>query len=145
MAMMLFVVSFFLTAVGKVWGGRISPGILGFNCAYATLFQPWTHDGLKSFHEEPFMYFGILLSGWITPVFLITMVFLMKKSTQHAARILRVALLVMFPACWIVFSREYVQPGPGYFLWTGAMILAVFSDSFERKSSLQSDTGLVPN
>ena len=139
-AMILFVVSFFVTAI-RVGEGRISPSILGYDCAYMTLFAPWTHNSLSSFHEEPLMYFAILISGWITPVFLITIGLLMKKSTHHAGQILRVALLLMFPACWIVFYHEHAQPGFGYFLWTGAMVLAVFSDSFERQRAHQVENG----
>lgn len=143
-AMAIFVGSFFVTAI-RVGGGRISPSIHGYDCAYMTLFAPWTHNSLTSFHEEPLTYFGILLSGWITPVFLITIGLLLKKSTHHAGQILRVVLLLMLPACWIVFYQEHAQPGFGYFLWTGAMMLAVFSDSFERKSSPQPNKGLVLN
>lgn len=144
-ALILFVVSFFVAAVGKVGGGGISPSIFGYDCAYITLLAPWTRESLSSFHEEPLLFFAILLSGWITPVFLITISLLMKKSTYHAGRILRVALLLIFPACWIVFSHENIRPGPGYFLWTGAMMLAVFSDLFERKSSPEPNEELVLN
>jgi hypothetical protein len=125
-AMVLFVASFFVTAVG----GGIAPSILGYECASMTLFAPWGPDGLRSLREEPLLYIALLLSGWINPVFLITMVLLRKKSTTNAGGKLRIVLLLMLPVCWIVFSKEHARPGFGYFFWTAAMVLALYSTSF---------------
>src|ERR1700686_468534 len=123
--MVLFVASFFVTAVGGVYGGRIAPSILGYECASMTLFAPWGPDGLRSLREEPLLYIALLLSGWINPVFLITMVLLRKKSTTNAGGKLRIVLLLMLPVCWIVFSKEHARPGFGYFFWPAAMVLAL--------------------
>jgi hypothetical protein len=39
---------------------------------------------------------------------------------------LRIVLIFMFTACWIVFYYEHLHPRLGYFLWTAAMLLVLF-------------------
>jgi len=132
-AMALYVASFFLSVVGRVYGGRVSPGIVGYECASMTLLSPWTPDALKSFPENPLLFIALVFSGWINLVFLITIGFLLKKGTTSATTMLRTALLLMMPACWIVFYQENATPGVGYFLWSVGMVVAIFSMSFERE------------
>lgn len=72
-------------------------------------------------------YFGILFSGWINPVFLITAISLLVRPHGKLGTILRIVLILMFAAPWIVFHKEHVYPVIGYYLWTAAMLLTVFS------------------
>jgi hypothetical protein len=102
-------------------------GIPGYLCAYTTIVLPWTSDGMRMLHHEPVDYFAILLSGWINPVFLITFVLLLINPRNRVAGILRIVLIFMFGACWIVFYYEHLHPRLGYFLWTAAMLLTLFA------------------
>jgi len=54
---------------------------------------------------------------------------------------LRIALLLMLPACWITFSEVHLHPRLGYFLWTAAIVLGVFSDLFSREDVVQEARG----
>lgn len=137
-AMVLYVASFFLIA-GREFFGEYP----GYWCAYVTLLLPWSRDGLNSLHERPLLYFAILLSGWITPMFLLTLGFLLKKSAHNIGQILRIVLLLMLPACWIVFSQERLRPSCGYYIWTGAMLLALFSSSFSNRTITSGADGSV--
>jgi hypothetical protein len=125
--MVLYIVSFFLTAVKDTFASTSASGYPGYLCAYLTLLSPWGHDGLRMLQASPVDYFAVLVSGLINPVFLITMVLLLRKPNSRLAATLRVVVLCMFAACWIVFYKEHLRPQAGYFLWTAAMLLVLFS------------------
>jgi hypothetical protein len=132
LGMILFVVSFFLIAVREAYARQSDPGMHGYTCAEVALLSPWGSDGLRTLREGPVDYFSVLLSGWINPVFLITTVVLLIRPDGRLARTLRIILLVMFVACWIVFYKEHLHPQAGYFLWTAAMLLVLFSNKLAR-------------
>jgi hypothetical protein len=131
-AMAIFVGSFFGTAV--VCRSTFISGteVPGFSCAEITILMPWSDDGAKLLHEYLLGYIATLLSGWINLVFLVTVVLLFRDRAHRLANVLRTALLLMLPACWIVFFYQNLRPGYAYFLWTAAMLLALFSSSFSN-------------
>jgi len=136
LALVIFAVSFFLPAI---WIPHVTPHTeTGYWCAYVTLVSPWTHDGVRDLRAEPVQYFATLLSGWINPLFLIGMIFSRRENTRKLSRLLRTVVLCLFPACWIVFGTEHVYPFIAYFIWTAAMITALFSGSFSA-SKLSGD------
>lgn len=134
-AMVLYVASFFLTAVKESSASPGASGYTGYLCAYLTLLTPWGHDGMRMLREGPVDYFAILFSGWINPVFLITLVLLLRRPNRPVGAILRIVLLFMFVAPWIVFHKEHLYPVAGYFLWTAAMLLAIFSNQAGKARS----------
>jgi len=121
LATLLYIASFFMVAV------TVPDPLAGYDCAYTALVLPWSSDGLKTLRDAPIDYFSILLSGLINPVFIVTLILLWRKPRGRARAILRVVLVLMFGACWVVFNRMHIQPRAGYFLWTGAMLVALFS------------------
>lgn len=129
----LFVASFFLIAVRNA-GGAGSSGGEGYKCALLALTVPWGHDGWNMLHSDPVSYFAVLLSGWINPLFLITLLVRWRRPQGRLGWILGAILLLMFPACWVVFAKVQLRPAAGYFLWTGAMVLALFSKALVRNS-----------
>jgi GPR1/FUN34/yaaH family len=130
--MVLYIGSFFLIAIKDAQASASASGYAGYWCAYVTLLFPWGHDGWSMLHEEPANYFAVLLSGWINPVFLATVALLLRKPNSRLVATLRVVVLLMFAACWIVFYKEHLRPQAGYFLWTAAMLLVLFSNVFSR-------------
>jgi hypothetical protein len=132
-ALTVFTVSFFLPAI---WVPHVTPHTeTGYWCAYATLVSPWTRDGLGDLREAPVEYISILLSGWINPLFLISMLLSRREGTRKLSRMLRRLVLLLMAACWVVFVMEHVYPFVAYFFWTAAMIGALFSGSFSSRSS----------
>jgi hypothetical protein len=134
-ALVLYVVSFTLVGVSNAGDPHGGGGIMGYKCATLTLLSPWGSEGLKMVRENPIDFFSVLISGWINPVFAITVVALLFRPNGRFAGISRIVLLLMLPACWIVFSRSHLQPRVGYYLWTAAMLLAVFANKLVRPSS----------
>lgn len=144
-AFLLFVVSFYppdwrpfagsqastmLIAVKEANATARDRGIPGFLCAYTTLALPWTADGIRMLRQEPVEFFAILFSGWINPLFIITFIILLINPNSRLGGILRIVLIFMFAACWIVFYNEHLHPRAGYFLWTAAMLVALFAGKF---------------
>ena len=122
----IYVTSFFLSCLRGV-------GVFkGYFCALHTLTLPWEHDGLNLLHHQPFMYFSILLSGWINPLFVIVtvliVVLILLKKRSRLIPILTAVLVLMMPFCWFIFVNEHLTPREGYYLWTLGMLLVVFAD-----------------
>lgn len=134
-ALAVFVASFFLPAIHI-------PGIIGnipgYLCAWVTLTAP--SDGLKEMSAKPLEYAALTLSGLINPVFVIALALLQRNTTRKAGEILRIVLLFIFPACWIVFFMNHYYLHVGYFLWAAAMVAALFSDSLAPRRTLQTET-----
>ena len=40
--------------------------------------------------------------------------------------------ILLFAACWIIFYMEHMRPYTGYFLWTGGMLLVLFSSMLSK-------------
>jgi hypothetical protein len=60
-------------------------------------------------------------------------------KTHQLTKMLRNVILLMLPFCWIVFLYRHIYPREGYFLWTGGMLLVLFSSELEnRQSALES-------
>jgi hypothetical protein len=132
-ALIVFAVSFFLPAI---WISHATPSTLpGYWCAYTTLVAPWKSESMKELRAGPVEFFAILLSGWINPLFLITMVLSQRVTAKKLARSLRTVVLFLLPACWVVFFQEHVYPFVGYFIWTAGIVVALFSTSFSSRSS----------
>jgi len=130
LAIAFFILSFFLTGV------RIAPdrdpdppraSVRGFGCAYLALIYPWARSANPESDPSGLKWFAYLISGWINPVFIITIVALYSKRARRLGWVLRIVLLGMSPFCWIVFREDLMDPAIGYFLWTGSMVLALFS------------------
>ena len=121
-AVAAFVAAFFLPAI--YIRGIIGP-VQGYFCAWITLTAP--SDGLQEMSAKPLEYIALTLSGLINPLFLITLALLQRNKTRKVGEILRIVLLCLFPACWIVFFMNHYYPHVGYFLWASAMLAALFS------------------
>jgi hypothetical protein len=130
---LLYIGSFFLTAVKESGSDASASGYRGYTCASITLLTPWGSDGLRMLRQGPLDYFAILFSGWINPVFLVTAVMLWARPHGRAGAFLRIVVVLMLPACWIVFHNEHLRPWTGYWLWTAAMLAVLFSTVLARE------------
>jgi hypothetical protein len=127
LGMALYIGAFFLIAAHDAHTSASDRGYPGWFCAVITLINPWGHDGLTLLRESPLQYFALLFSGWINPLFLLTLLAQLVRPKGRLAFVLRIVLLVTFPACWIVFFSMNLYPREGYFAWTAAMLLVVFA------------------
>lgn len=123
----IFAAAFYLPAIKEVSASASDKGIVGYKCAILALELPWGNDGAKILHDSPGMYFSILISGWINPVFLIVLGLVLIKPGSRVFWALRVVVLLMFIACWVVFIQMHFRPQLGYYLWMAGILLALFS------------------
>ena len=89
---------------------------------------------------EPLPFLSRLVSGWINPVFALTVFLELSEPQERTASILKIVLLVMMPFTVIFFATFHGEyPREGYFLWLVAMLLALFpenlSDVFAKKTA----------
>ena len=123
--LLIYTVSFALSACE---GGCRAPGgcpIRGYGAAFLALVIPWWRPWV--FHDKIFNYVALLISGWINPLFLITVTLALLRRYQGAVAILRIILLLMIPFCWVVFYYGGYYPREGHFLWLLGMVMALFS------------------
>jgi hypothetical protein len=132
--MALYIGAFFLVAARDANPSRGTTGYPGWFCAFITLSDPWEHDALKSIREGPVEFFSMLFSGWINPLFLVTLLVSLLRPKGRLAFALRIVLLLMFPACWIVFYKLSLYPREGYFVWMLGMLLVTFAAPGARSS-----------
>lgn len=125
--LLLFAISFALPAVKESNADPGATGIRGYTCATLTLELPWTKDGRDMLRQSPLQYFSILLSGWINPLFLVTLLFVLIKPRWRVTVALAYTVTSMFIFCWIVFFQSHLYPRSGHFLWMIGILLALFS------------------
>lgn len=127
--LLLYVASFFLIAV--VAGSSTVPGIY---CANIALRGPWT-IGNAMLRSNPLEFSSLLISGWINPLFLITIILMSREQFPQPIAILKIIILLMIPFCWIVFCYEELYPREGHFLWVIGMLLVLFSGRLRKEES----------
>lgn len=128
-----FIVSFLLTAVRmSSFPGFEIPGYMCALSALSAVLAPWDKESMQSVATTPMEYVGIIGSGLINPLFLAALALLQGKKTERLGKKLRAIVLLILPFCWLYFCGAKMYPSAGYFLWTAAMIVALFLSSSNR-------------
>jgi hypothetical protein len=125
----MFVASFTLPAVKESSASPGSAGISGYKIATLALVIPWG-QGRELLKHSPLQYFCILFSGWINPLFLVSLLLVLIKPRWQLANWLRYIVTFMFVCCWVVFFQIHLDPQQGYFLWMFGILLALYSSLF---------------
>jgi len=119
------------------------PSIAG--CTLDWFLFPWIYVHLHNFGhlltDAPIENVSVAVSGWINPVFLLLLLSLLIGKTPRLSRISRYVFLLMLPFCWIVFLKQDMYPLQGYFLWTGGMLLVLFSSALESRRPAVTTSG----
>ena len=123
----MFAVSFILPAVTQASSAPGSPGIPGYKCAFLSLVVAMESGG-TFIRQAPLQYFSVLISGWINPVFLVSLLLILIKPRWRFAILLRYVVTGMFVFCWIAFYQVHLYPRQGYFLWMFGILLALYSN-----------------
>lgn len=100
----------------------------GWLCAVLAFGLPWwalipTNHILEG---QPLVWAAALVSGWINPVFLITLVQLIR-GRHRSASALRIVVLLMVCCCWFVFGFFNLHAREGFVAWVTGMVLALSS------------------
>ena len=108
----------------------------GFLCAFFAFVYPLEEARLVLFNHVPptlsaIPSLALIVSGWINPVFVVTMLLDLGEQHERTVSILKMVLVVMM-LFTVVFFVTYPlsYPREGYFLWLVAMLLALFAESF---------------
>jgi hypothetical protein len=138
----LYILSFFLPAIvfyhPNGHGGFVEspyPGS-GYFCAVFA-FEPLAelfNGNTQELHSNPVAFFARLVSGFINPVFWISMIVEFKSPGSNVGLFLKIALLFMLVAPVIVFQQhptEY-RPTIGYFVWTAAMLIVLSFSKWKK-------------
>jgi hypothetical protein len=126
--LLVYTVSFFL-----FWGSCRQPGCgpsRGYLAAIYAVLLPLKENPFSAqwlFRDQRVFYAALLISGWINPFFIATVVLALLRRCQPALAILRATVLVMIPSCWVVFYLFNISPREGHFLWVLGMVLTLFS------------------
>ena len=139
-ALAAFVASFFLPAIHE---RTVVGDVQGYFCAWITIAYPWASGAMQELRANPVEFTAIVVSGLINPVFLITLASLERNKNKKAGETLRIVVLCMFPACWVVLFMNHYYPKAGYFLWASAMLVALFSKRLSELRFRQSLTKQV--
>jgi hypothetical protein len=116
----IYVAAFFLPACREpaTTGVRSPETYKGWFCAWVTLINTFSHD---VWHSKDFL---AILSGWINPLILLYLVFLMWRSLVWPRRIVAAAIVVFMVATWIYFALLPMVPLIGHVLWiVGALMI----------------------
>jgi hypothetical protein len=122
----MFAASFMLPAVKQASSAPGSQGIPGYECAFIALVVVLEQGG-QLVRDNPVQFFAVLFSGWINPVFLVSLLLILIKPRWRFAIWLRYVVTAMFVCCWIVFYQIHLDPRQGYFLWMFGILLALYS------------------
>ena len=124
----IYALSFALVAVAERWPGH--ERMRGYWAAIVSIWVPLVYNPFRAawiFRETKLSYVALLVSGWINPLFLVTLAFALSKRYRRMISLLRIILLLMFPFCWVAFLFANFYPREGYFLWLLGMVLTLFS------------------
>ena len=132
---LIYALSFFLIAAQFIGMGFWSPWF-GFMAAIYAFWLPWS-NGMASgapFHNY-FQWAALVLSGWINPVFIVTAFLDLSGQYKRAFAVLRVAIVVMIPFCWVFFAYAFMYPREGHVAWVAGMLIVLFSKKIEERKA----------
>lgn len=125
--MLIYVISFFLVA--EQFSYFHKSGLYGYYDAIDSLVVPWSDISFGQggvFHTR-FEWLALLLSGWINPAFLIAAALELFGKQRRLLSVLKTAVILMIPFCWIVFYYEDDHLREGHFMWIAGMLMVLFS------------------
>jgi hypothetical protein len=127
------------------WAGRApkpyADPLRGWHCAAGTLVTPlgsfvWGHfrgEGLLVgvYKDNPLLLVATMFSGLINPLFLITLVQVIRDR-QRSVGYLRIVLALMVVGSAIVIDAHSYVPREGFVLWIVGMVLVAWSADLAR-------------
>ena len=130
----LFAFSFTLPAIRETAKPGATPNVMqGYDCAVTALLVPWGKDGFTIMRSDPLSYFSILLSGWINPLFVLAVIFVLVRRAWRINSAFRIVVSLLFIFCWVVFFKIHFRADTGYWVWMAGVLLALWSQAGSRK------------
>jgi len=91
---------------------------------------PWiyahSHSWGSFVRDSPITNISVAITGWINPIFIFTIVFLLLGKALRTGEILRYIVLLMIPFSWLALAYQHAYRfRAGYFLWILGMVLSL--------------------
>jgi hypothetical protein len=127
----IYVWAFFLPAVREIaTPGNDAPEMLrGSRCAWITVINSLKPE---MWHSK---YFLAILSGWINPLLVLYLIFLLFPIFRWPRRIAAGFIAAFMIGTWIFFAIYPLVPLVGHFLWIGGIVLVLAGEVFGRESA----------
>jgi hypothetical protein len=127
----VYVWAFFLPACRQVAtpGGDAPEVYRGYICAGITLVDSFSRE---MWHSKDCL---AILSGWINPLLLLYLVFLLFPSFRWPRRIVAVAILVFLAGTWVFFDLYPLVPLVGHVLWVAGILLILAGEAIGRQEA----------
>ena len=127
----IYVWAFFLPAVREVAapGGDAPEMLKGSRCALFTLINTVKPE---MWHSK---YFLAILSGWINPLLVLYLIFLLFPIFLWPRRVVAVIISAFMIGTWVFFYQYPLVPLVGHFLWIGGILLILGGEVFSRRET----------
>jgi hypothetical protein len=127
----VYVWAFFLPAVREVvTPGASAPEVFrGSRCAWITLVNTWNPE---MWHSKDCL---AVLSGWINPLLLLYLLFLLFPSFLWPRRIVAGAIVAFIAGTWVFFALFPLVPLVGHILWIVGILLILAGEAIGRKKA----------
>jgi|ERR1035437_6858274 hypothetical protein len=125
----VYVWAFFLPACREVAtpGGDAPDVFQGSRCAWITLVNTLNPE---MWHSRNFL---AVFSGWVNPLILLYLVFLLFPKFRWPRRILAGAIVVFIAGTWVFFALFPLVPLIGHVLWIAGILLILAGEAFGRE------------
>lgn len=127
----IYVWAFFLPAVREVAtaDGEAPEMLKGSRCAWITVVNTMNPE---MWHSK---YFLAVFSGWINPLLVLYLIFLLFPIFRWPRRIVAVIIMAFMIGTWVFFNLYPLVPLVGHFLWIGGILLILGGEVFSRKET----------
>jgi hypothetical protein len=127
----IYVWAFFLPAVREVAtpGGDAPEMLKGSRCAWITLINTLNPE---MWHSK---YFMAVFSGWINPLLVLYLIFLLFPVFRWPRRIVAGVIAVFIIGTWVFFAMYPLVPLVGHVMWIAGILLILAGEFFDRKKA----------
>jgi hypothetical protein len=127
----VYVWAFFLPAVREVAtaGGDAPEMLRGTRCAWVTLVNTLNPE---MWHSK---YFLAVFSGWINPLLVLYLIFLLFPIFRWPRRIVAGVIALFILGTWVFFYQYPLVPLAGHFMWIAGILLILAGELFSRKKA----------
>jgi hypothetical protein len=125
----VYVAAFFLPACRQVAipGGESPDVYRGYACAWVTLINTVNRE---IWHSNMFL---AVLSGWINPLLLVYLIFLVSPKLRWPRRILAGIIVVFIVGTRVYFSLAHLVPLIGHDLWIAGILMILAGESMGKE------------
>jgi hypothetical protein len=128
LGVLVYIAAFFLPACREVAGfdGDAPTVLQGSRCAWITLVNTFSHD---IWHSR---YFLAILSGWINPLIVVYLIFLLFSAFVWPRRVVVCLILCFIASTWVFFHVYPLVPLVGHYLWIAGILMILSGEAFPQ-------------